>query len=309
MKKLFYAAILLLFTSRVLAQQETQTSLYLYNPMLFNPAYAGTNPYTSVMMGTRFQWVGIKGAPMTQYLSFNTGFKKQKIGFGLHVINDVIGARVNQGIYANIAYAVKLNYKKHRLAFGLSGGVDILHVNFTGLYVNLEDQNDPFRVADRVYSPNVGFGMYYYGENFFAGVSVPRVFGSAFSFRDSVNHKPLSLHDQHLYLTGGYTFQVSPQVQIRPSVLVKMVFDAPVTFDVNVNVKLGDRWWLGTYYRFNESVGANFSLRMGKSMYLGYAYDFPINAMAFNQWGTHELMIGIDLSKNRKRSPVSCFFN
>jgi hypothetical protein len=88
-----------------------------------------------------------------------------------------------------------------------------------------------------------------------------------------------------------------------------MVFDAPVTFDVNMNVKLGEKLWIGTYYRFNESVGANFSVKMGKMMYLGYAYDMPVNDMAFRQGGTHELMLGIDLAKNRRRSPVSCFFN
>lgn len=309
MRRAILFLLLSLTPALAFSQQDYQSSVYLYNPMLFNPAYAGTNPYHTFMAGCRFQWVGIKGAPMTQYASFNTGSKKQKLGFGVHAINEIIGARMNQSIFVNVAYAVKLNHYNHRLALGLDAGIDFQQMDFTRLYVNPEDQADPYRINTTVYTPNVGFGLYYYGENFFAGVSVPRVFSTSLSVRDSVFHSPFSFYNQHLYLTGGYDFKISDVVRIRPSALVKLVPNAPVTFDVNLNVKLGQKLWLGTYYRYNESVGANFALQIGKKYYLGYAYDFPINSLVLNQWGSHEIMFGIDLARNRKRSPVSCFFN
>ena len=53
-------------------QQDEQLSLYNYNPLYYNPAYAGSKSALSVVALARFQWVNFEGAPNTQFLSVHT---------------------------------------------------------------------------------------------------------------------------------------------------------------------------------------------------------------------------------------------
>lgn len=294
--------------NHLMAQQEPQSSLYINNPMIYNPAFAGTFPYTSIQAGSRFQWVGIKGAPMTQYASFNTGFKKKGFGIGAHFINGIIGARTIQSAYVNFGYSIKLNHNNHKLAFGLSAGIDIEQLQFSNLYVNEDDQNDPFKRNEMIYNPNFGAGVYYYGERFFAGFSVPRILENQLAVYQANSSDRHNFHTQHMYLSGGYIFKLTNTIDLRTSAMVRLVVNAPVTFDVTTSVVFYDKFLVGANYRFNESIGVNANFKVGKKWIIGYAYDFPTNAMVLNQWGSHEIMIGLSLGQGRKKSSVSCFY-
>jgi type IX secretion system PorP/SprF family membrane protein len=308
MKKLFTILVFISLFNYAFAQQEPQSSLYINNPMIYNPAFAGTFPYTSIQAGTRFQWVGIKGAPMTQYASFNTGFKKKSFGVGAHFINSIIGARTVQSAYVNFGYSIKLNHAGHKLAFGLSAGIDIEQLQFSNLYVNADDQNDPYRMNEMIYNPNFGAGVYYYGERFFAGFSVPRILQNQLAVYDSTSYKRHNFRNQHMYLSGGYIFKLTNNIQLRTSAMVRLVVNTPVTFDLTSAVVFYDKFLVGANYRFNESIGVNANFKVGKKWIIGYAFDFPTNAVALNQFGSHEIMIGLNLGQGRKKSSVSCFY-
>jgi type IX secretion system PorP/SprF family membrane protein len=51
------------------AQQDAQSSLYFFNPLNYNPAYAGSRGSLNFTGVHRSQWVGWDGAPTTQFLS------------------------------------------------------------------------------------------------------------------------------------------------------------------------------------------------------------------------------------------------
>lgn len=291
-----------------MAQQESQTSLYTNNPLLFNPAFSGTFPYSNIQAGSRFQWIGIKGAPMTQYITFNTGFKKKSFGIGGFIMNDMIGSRLIQSSYISFGYNFRLNRKNHRIALGISGGVDIQHLNFQNLYVNDDDLNDPFRINQIQWSPNVGAGIYYYGEPFFVGFSVPRILQNRISASNSLSPDHHNLHTQHFYLMGGYTFRLTNTINLKTSAMMKFVVNAPPSFDIMAAVTFYDRFLVGVNYRYPESIGVIANFKLGKKWTIGYAYDFPVNDIVLKQWGTHEIMIGLTLDRERKKSPVSCFY-
>ena len=48
----------MLFCSEIFAQQESQYTQYMYNTMLFNPAYTGSREVGSLFGMFRTQWVG-----------------------------------------------------------------------------------------------------------------------------------------------------------------------------------------------------------------------------------------------------------
>lgn len=55
--------LFLLINALVFAQQETQSSLYMFNLQYFNPAYAGSRGAIHFVAHHRSQWVGIQGLP------------------------------------------------------------------------------------------------------------------------------------------------------------------------------------------------------------------------------------------------------
>src|SRR5687767_4886339 len=74
---LLVTALLVCLVSGVGAQQRPQFSQYMLNQYIFNPAISGIEDYTEVKMGTRYQWVGLDGAPVTYYVSAHTPLNKQ----------------------------------------------------------------------------------------------------------------------------------------------------------------------------------------------------------------------------------------
>lgn len=292
--------LLLLFTffvyTLLFAQQDEQMSMYMHNPLVFNPAYAGSRNSINFTAVHRSQWVGWKGAPMTQWASFHMPFAGRTLGMGLHVVNDRIGARRHTGAYFDLSASVRLNRRDHRLAFGLSGGVDFNTFNFTDLAVL--NPNDP--LYGQTFSKttgNFGAGIYYYGERHYIGISSPRLLQHKLSDPAAPDTR---LNQRHFFLAAGYVFRLSSVVDFKPSTLVKVTSNAPVTFDANASFLLYERFWIGAMYRFHESVGLHAAVTIKRTLQIGYAYDFPVNGLRTNQKGTHEVMLMIDINKKNK---------
>ena len=55
----------MLILQPVLAQQDSQSSQYMFNTLTFNPGVAGTSGMICATAMNRQQWVGFKGAPST----------------------------------------------------------------------------------------------------------------------------------------------------------------------------------------------------------------------------------------------------
>ncbi len=277
------------------AQQEEQNSLYMFNVLNFNPAYAGSRGSLNVTAIGRFQWVGISGAPMTQFLSIHAPIANQNIGLGMNVVNDIIGSRNRTSIYADFAYSIRLNRNNHRLVFGVNGGVDIWQMNVGNMIIN--DPTDPNAVNFSTVVGNFGGGLYYYGQKHYVGFSVPRI------LENDLNNPAVSGNSKstrHFYLMGGYVFNLNSVVKFKPGTLIKITPNAPLTFDLNASFLLYEKVWAGAMWRFNESAGFNISYTFVDMFTIGYAFDFAYNDLRFNQSGSHEVMLQMDLRKKQK---------
>ncbi len=284
-----------LFSLNSFAQQEEQNSLYMFNVLNFNPAYAGSRGSLNVTAIGRFQWAGMNGAPMTQFLSVHAPFAKQNVGVGLNIVNDIIGARNRTSIYADFAYSIRLNRNNHRLAFGINGGVDIWQINTGSMIIN--DPTDPGAVNFSTTVANFGGGLYYYGQKHYIGFSVPRI------LENDLNNPAIggnSRSARHFYIMGGYVFNLNSVVKFKPGTLIKITPNAPLTFDLNASFFLWEKLWAGAMWRFNESAGFNLSYTFADMFTIGYAFDFAYNDLRFNQYGSHEVMLQLDLRKKQK---------
>src|SRR6185295_19816497 len=92
MKKLM--VLIIAFSAvKSFAQQDPQYSLYQFNQMVINPAYAGARDAIAVVADVRKQWVGFDGAPTTAAFSVHSPVANNKIGIGLNGSSDKIGAK------------------------------------------------------------------------------------------------------------------------------------------------------------------------------------------------------------------------
>ena len=112
---LFFGIVCLLFASQAKAQQDPRYSMYMFNAMSFNPAYAGSLDEVAATMLYRKQWLNFPGAPQTASFNMHAPIKNENMGLGLSFLNDKAGA-ISQN-YLNLAYSYHLKFKTSRLSF------------------------------------------------------------------------------------------------------------------------------------------------------------------------------------------------
>lgn len=273
------------------AQQDEQMSIYMYNPLYFNPAYAGSKDVISMVAVGRFQWVNFDGAPNSQWFSIHSPLLHKSLGIGGHMVNDRIGRRTRTSAFADFSGSIQLGEKsKSRLAAGLSAGIDVMGYDFTDMIVN--DPNDPYQNQSMsLTKPNVGAGLFYYSDKHYLGISSPRVLETKLS---DIAAEPVTLISRHFFVSAGYVFDLNSVFKLKPSTLMKFTPNTPFTIDLNVSLLSYEKLWTGLMYRYNESVGANVAYSL-KDFTFGYIYDFPINGLLNYQSGSHEIFLQYDL--------------
>lgn len=285
----------------IYAQQDEQMSLYMYNKLYFNPAYAGSREALSAIAVARFQWVDFNGAPKTQWFSIHAPILQKSLGIGTHLVNDQIGNRKRTAAYLDISSGIRLNKNQSRLQVGLSGGFDMVGYDFSE--VNVQDVQDPYYgTSYQATKPNLGAGIYYYSDKHYIGISSPRLFES---FDDAVDTIVRKLNTRHFFLSAGYIFQLNSVFKLSPSALVKYSPNVPITIDANLSLLMYEKLWTGLMYRYNESVGVNVIYNLKETFSVGYVYDFPVNGLRTYQTGSHEIFLRYDFvpKKSNYNSP------
>src|SRR6478736_3669397 len=120
MKKIIVILICGLMSLAASAQQRPINSLYMFDPLLINPAYAGTQVQLSATAIYRNQWVNFPGAPKTFTATAHSGFRKSRAGVGIIAGRDEIGIHGENSLYLVYSYKIPVSkYSKTTFSFGL----------------------------------------------------------------------------------------------------------------------------------------------------------------------------------------------
>ncbi|MDX1461674.1 MAG: type IX secretion system membrane protein PorP/SprF [Marinirhabdus sp.] len=301
MKKILIVTLIAAFfwTHDSQAQQDPQYTQYMYNMNVVNPAYAGSKESLSLTALYRKQWSGLDGAPETFTFSGHSPIS-DKIGLGLSAIKDELGPISETNVYADFSYTIDVGAAT-KLAFGLKAGATFHDVGLTGL--DLQDPGDPFFSQDinNTY-PNIGAGAFLYGDNYYIGLSVPNMLNSVHLDENGLMY---GSETNHYFATAGYVFQVSENVKLKPSVLVKSAFDAPLSADGNLNALFYERFEIGASYRLDDSFSGLVGFQVFDYLRVGYAYDHVISDLDAVASASHEVILTFDLffKKRTLRSP------
>ena len=284
------------------AQQDPMYTHYMNNTLAVNPAYAGSRDALTLTALSRMQWVDFKGAPVTQTLSMHTPLPNDKFGIGLSLMNDKIGPVNNTTAVFDYAYRVKLNAAS-KLSLGLSVGLNVFQANLDAL--QLDVQNDPVFLSDinNHVTPNVGFGVYYSRERFYAGFSIPNLLQNSYSEIEQNNGNRLIAKEQrHYFLIAGTLINLSDNVDFKPTTLIKITSAAPIEADLTATFVIMDKFHLGAMYRTGDAFGGLVGFDLTDQLHLGYSYDwsFGLQTSLYNK-GSHEIVLRYDFLFSDKR--------
>ena len=284
------------------SQQDPQYTQYMYNMAMVNPAYVGATENAMLGILYRDQWTDFSGAPQTSTL-FGNVMRNEHIGAGLSVIADQLGPVKETNVYADIAYTIAFA-NEHKLAFGIKVGATFHDIGLNNLSVI--DDNDPFFAEDiSSTTPNFGVGAFYFSDNYYIGLSVPNLLSAVHL---NVNGNRLGSETQHFFLTSGYVFQMTKNMKLKPSFLVKSAFDAPLSFDLNTNVLFYDILELGLSYRNNDSFSGLVNFAITPQLHVGYAYDAVRSDIREFAPSSHEVLLRYQFARKSRRIKSPRFF-
>jgi type IX secretion system PorP/SprF family membrane protein len=307
MKKLYLASLLALGgLTDALAQQDPHYTQYMYNMNVINPAYAGSKENLAFGLLYRKQWVDIEDSPTTATFSGHSPVGKN-VGLGLSAINDEIGPVKETNVYADFSYTLQLG-GEHRLALGIKAGATFHKVGlFDEINGTVPDPGDP-AFAENVSNTylNIGTGAFYYTDKYYVAFSVPNMLKSKhLDITDNGQERQFGSETQHYFLTGGYVFQVSDNVKLKPSFMLKSSFEVSPSVDGSLNALFYEKFEIGATYRLDDSFGGMVNYAITPNLRIGYAYDHIISDLNVTTPSSHEVMLLFDLNFPKKvsRSP------
>ena len=295
MKKLFLIFIGILTSLEVCSQQDSQYTQYIYNTMSVNSAYTGQRDVLSYTGLYRTQWVGIDGAPKTLTFGIHSPLKNENLAMGISIVSDQLGPIREDYINLNFSYTIRLN-RSTELSFGLKGGLHNLSSDFSRGN-SFQNTDVAFNENISLFSPTIGAGLYLHSTRGYLGLSAPN-----FLTTEHYNDYKESLASErlHLFLIGGYVFNIDNDIKLKPAFLIKAVSGSPLIADLSINAMFNNRFVFGLAYRWDDSLSGLTGLQVNKTLFIGYAYDYNTSIGNKYTGGTHEVVLRFELQQINK---------
>ena len=287
-------------------QQDVHYTQFYFNRLNFNPAYVGYNGDYTLVFQHRSQWLGLEGAPTGQVLSFDMPLAKNKIGIGGSLIRNSIA--IESKIDLNTFYAYKMLVGQGTISLGLSASLRNFSMDFSDPRLvatqNLTMDQAISGARESKWLPNFGIGAYYESDNFFAGISAPRLLENNIDFdQDFVIE---SRQVRQFYIMSGIAIPLQ-DISIQPMFLLKYVQDIPLSADISVLFSYKNMFTLGTTYRTGgdlmgpgESIDVLGAIKLKSNWTFGFSYDLTLSDIRDYQSGTVEALVRFTMKKENE---------
>lgn len=301
MPKLLFLILLLLVAGNAHAQQDPQYSQYMYNNMIINPGYAGSEDAISVALLHREEMVGMPGQPSISVFHVNSPFKlfNANHGVGVSILNDNIA--FNKNIGGSLSYAYRLPIQNiGKLGIGISAGFQnkALDATWNSGDAPATDPSIP-QPKESGISYDLAIGLFYKTENLYLGVSATHLTEPKIKYQTSS-----LILKRNFYVTAGYNIVLpNPAFEFQPSVLVAT--DGIISnVDISSSILYNKRLWGGVSYRLGAAIVGMAGIQLFNGVRIGYSFDYSTSsALNKNSGGTHELMVSYSFTLSKERIP------
>lgn len=291
LKKILLFLCVLVF-SNSFSQDYPQFSQHVGLQGIINPAYNGSREAYSALLVSRTYWAN---AINTHGFNAHAPLPIRGLGAGVVVMQDNSGLYSNLYVSGALSYAIHLSYDV-KLALGLQGGV--VREQVDNAYNNSgggadQTMNDNFGQTNN--RPSAGLGFYLYSPRYFVGLSMPEVLVNGTDFTGTF------YDDIPLLLYGGYVFEVSQDVRLKPTLFSKFSTSSPLMVEAGISAYYLDLFKLGVAtrtYPFSTLV-FNAEIQIIEDLFVGYSYDYSLSATSGIKSGAHEISLRFDMSAKR----------
>lgn len=286
MRHIYFALFFCASVAVAHAQQEQMHTQFVFNKLLYNPAYAGNFVSPTMTAVYRNQWMGLDGAPKSIALSYTQPLVNNRVGIGANISRQSIG--INTNLTFDVAYAYRVHMKRGTMSVGLQASMRNIRQNWADPRIKAIDQNDPGIPTDlqNKFVPNFGAGVYYnaYSERWYAGIALPRIVRNNIDFAESGNI--LSREVQHINAMGGIRLEATDEFIVTPQVLLRYAFGAPFDAELNVSALLQQKFYGGLTYRLGgdtnflgESIDAALGFQATRNLFVCLSYDIGLTRL------------------------------
>ncbi len=290
------------------AQQDPQYTMHMYNTQVVNPAYLGSTEAVHFGFLMRSQWVDFEGSPQTGSFTISSPVgRRNKTALGLSIVSDVIGPTTEQSLTADYGYTFYNDYGS-KITLGLKAGVSNLQVDYSIL--NLANTSDEqFSENTSLLSPQIGAGIYYNNDRFYAGFSVPNFLKTKhYEVNGSVFASAEAKERMHYFLIAGYVFDINDAIKLKPAGMVKIVRGSPIQMDLSANIYFNEKITFGAAYRLDAAISAIAGFALSDRAFVGFAYDYQTTAIQQFSSGSYEMILRFTIPRKGERILTPRFF-
>jgi type IX secretion system PorP/SprF family membrane protein len=290
--------LILINVSKVVAQQQAFSyTQYMDNLTPLNPAYSLLDKSGSINTLARKQWIGIDGAPTTFLFNGDIPLESINGSAGLILFNDQFAVEHQTEVNAYFAKGIQLGEKDY-LGVSINAGLR----NYIAGYSTLDPSDPAFRNDVRETKPNIGFGIMYYTDWYYIGVSVPELtinsLGTA-SVQDNTNFR------NHYYFSGAFITNVNDDIEFKPATLISYANGVPLIADISGTFYMKQTFGIGLNYRTNNEMAGIITLNIN-TFHVGYSYQFGTtsnNLGGYNN-ATHEISLSYRFGKGALKPKI-----
>jgi type IX secretion system PorP/SprF family membrane protein len=277
MKKVIILSILAL---SLRGQHNTDYLLYMYNGVLINPAFCGSEKALSAGIVHRRQWLSMEGAPAAECIMVHSPLRNKKLNAG------VIAEQEKFGIFRHNRYSAMYAYRtmmgSGRLALGLSAGVETYLNNWNRIVT--VGPNDPrfMQGATRSVAPHFAAGAVYERRRCFFAWSMPQLYSDR------------SFYTMMLFNVGT-VHRLTDEIALKPALLVRHIPSSANRVTLTAIVSVRNAMDIGIGYISNTGGAMMLNVRCGPQIHIGYAYSQLTNKLRTYTGGSHELSLRYNL--------------
>ena len=266
--KIVAFTVFVLSSIAVKAQQQPNFLFFEQNMSLLNPAYTGSEGSLAGLQ-YRSAWSGIEDAPRAATFIYHTK-EKNKASWGLSYLSDRVYVE-NQGLVA-IDYSYRLRLGDNtNLHLGLKAGALFNNIDLNGLNRITQESNANLNNIQNYMNPLIGVGVLLKSEKYFLGISTPNILNSK-RFKEVEGIQTTATDKPHLYTTAGIHLKLNSTFKLSPSMIYRMVADAPNQLTAIAKLTLKDQVSLGIGVSNNEYISSMLQVKINE-FDLGFGYE------------------------------------
>ena len=283
--------------------QDPEFSQFYSNPLLLNPALAGTTRGSRLVMSHRNQWPAMSGAFVTQAVSYDQNFRDIHGGLGLVVMNDQAGQNTLTTTRISSIYSYHQSIsRKFSLRMALEASYFQKALDWNNL--TFGDMIDPRRGfiyetqdtprGETVKKVDFGAGLFGFTDKFYFGFAGQHLNEPNESLVVGTSRLPMKLTGH-----AGAKLPIQRSVKgveawIHPSVLYRRQGEFQ-QLNIGTYVSKGPLW-AGVWHRgfFKDGTRDALIVLVGVDTPLirfGYSYDITISDLTPATGGAHELSL------------------